>query len=309
MTLGKDAPFYGYFMSIKMLITSGIITLATLVLAAGLTLFFLSAMPMLALCLMIGAGWLFALLGLTLLARAMIDRNRSLLDKGVAAGIVDTNGIPVVELQEETAVIFTPAHQVVLDAILSFDISPIAERLNAIVDTAKKLHPCDILDNLKVAYPLGAADGVATRALDETVADEAYNKKYGKSLGVNGYVCQVAKVWAVYACVYNHIDDLRNAKDYPAIRKITRMSMAIGYLEELKKELERERELRPKISVEAWEALKLKTTPAIIKRPKQEQYFDYDEPQLTRWATEQSPKKVQQAEGLAEAAPKSATKA
>lgn len=290
------------------LIAGSTITLSTLALAAGLTLFLLSLMPMLALGLMIGAGGLFAALVSIAIAKAIIDYyTRPVLAKGIAAGMVDKDGIPIVELQEETAVTFTPAHQVVLDAILSFDISPIAERVNAIVETAKKIHPCDILDNLKVAYPLGAADGVAVRALDETVADEAYNKKYGKSLGVNGYVCQVAKVWAVYACVYNHIDDLRNAQNYPAIRKITRMAMAIGYLEELKKELERERELRPKISVEAWEALKLKTTPAIIKRPKQEQYFDYDEPQLTSWAS--MTKKEQQAEGIAEAAPKSATKA
>jgi hypothetical protein len=296
-------------MSIKMLITSGVITLSTLALAAGLTLFFLSTMPILALVLMIGAGWLFALLGLTLFARAMIDRNSSLLDKGIAAGIVDTNGIPIVEVQEDTDVIFTPAHQALLNAILSFDITPILDRVNAIVATAIKIDPCDILYNLPKAYPLGASNGVATRSLDETVADEAFNKKYGKSLGVKGYVCQVAKVWAVFTCVYNHIDDLRTAKDYPALIVISRMAMAIGYLEELKKELERERELRPKISVEAWEALSLKTKPPIIKRPKQEQVFDYDESQLTRWALGQASKKAQQAEGIAEAVPESALKA
>lgn len=292
------------------LLAGGTITLSTLALAAGLTLFLLSLMPMLALGLMIGAGGLFAALVLIACAKAVIDYyTRPILTKGIAAGVVDTNGIPIVTVQEETAVIFTPAHQAVLDAILSWDITPIAKRVNAVVETAKKIHPCDILNNLPIAYPLGAADGVAVRALDETVADEAYSQKYGKSLGVNGYVCQVAKVWAVYACVYNHIDDLRNAKDYPAIRTITRMAMTIGYMEELKKELERERELRPKISVEAWEALSLKTTPPIIKRPKQEQVFDCDEPQLTSWAAEQQLKKAQQANGIAEAAPMLAVRA
>lgn len=272
------------------LIAGGTITLLTLALPAGLTLFLLSIMPMMALGLMIGGGGLFATLVLIACAKAIIDYyTRPILAKGIAAGIVDSKGIPIVTVQEETDVKLTPVHQAVLDAILSWNIRPISERVNAIVETAKKINPCDILNNLPIAYPLGAADGVAVRALDETVADEAYNNKWRNSLGVNGYVCQVAKVWAVYACVYNHIDDLRNAKDYPAIRTITRMAMTIGYMEELKKELERERELRPKISVEAWEALKLKTNSSIIKRPKQ--------PAIQ---SETLSKKADKAEGIAE---------
>lgn len=262
----------------------------TLALAAGLTLFLLSIMPMMALGLMIGGGGLFAALVLIACAKAIIDYyTRPILAKGIAAGVVDSKGIPIVTVQEETAVIFTPGHQVVLDAILTWDITPISERVNAIVETAKKIQPCDILNNLPIAYPLGAENGGATRNLEETTIDQDFGRKWGKSLGVNGYICQVAKVWAVYTCVYNHIDDLRNTKDCPVIVKIQRMAIAIMCIEELKRELELERELRPKISVEAWEALSLKTSPPIIKRPNQPAIL-----------SETLSKKADKAEGIAE---------
>lgn len=217
--------------------------------------------------------------------------------KGIAVGIVDKDARPIIELQEDTLVKLTAAHQALLAALLKLDITPIAEQVNKEVTTAKKIQPCEILDNLPKTYPLGAVNGGATRAQDETVKDEAFGNKWRGSLGVNGYVCQVAYMWAAYSSAYNYIDNLRNTKNCHPMMVISFMAGAIGWLEELNKRLERTRELQPKINVEAWEVLR--TSPPIIKRPKKEPFFDNEAEQLTRWA--ESSKKALEADGIAEA--------
>lgn len=284
------------------LIAGGTITLSTLALAAGLTLFFLSLMPVLALGLMIVAGGLFTALVLIISIKAIIDRNRPILEKAIAARVVDEDGIPIVKVIDEKDVKLSGEQIALLADIKNLPLRKLHAAVDEEIDTAKKIQPCDVMNNLKIAYPLGAQNGVATRALDETVADEAFNQKWSKSLGVNGYVCQVAKVWALFTCVYNHIDDLKNTKGYSDYTLLCRMANVIGYLVLLKAEIKRAQELRPKLSVEAWEALSLKASPPIIKRQRAQQvsYIDYDEAQLKTWAGGLTLKKAPQAEGIAE---------
>jgi len=267
-------------------IFSAFFTLGASIFIAGLTLLFAISIPALSLALLAVGGALLVSLGiaaiyqratkpapepkpLSLIDAAPEPKPLSLIDAAKAAGVLNEqlqNNPP--EFTEEGEITLTAAHHELLKRLNEIDLAGLGEEVDNLIKQTSKIYPCEILRDVKKAYPLGAVGGGAARSQAETARDGAFKTQYENSNGIMRLICLVSECRANYAGLFNHVDDLANTQGYSDLIKFIRLGNALVFLVELEKAIKAAKEKYEEIV-----KLPIFFAPKPIKQSKDNDYY------------------------------------
>lgn len=168
----------------------------------------------------------------------------TLKEKGMTAGLINRHGSPIPPALIDEDDFHLTQEQIELGEELKekTHLENPGQKADKLIALAAKIHPCEVIENVKKSYAMGSVNGSACRSQEDLVKDEAFSRDYQGKKTIQGWTAEVLNCRAKYAAAFNHCDDLNNTEGLHDLLKFNRIASAIGYYLELEEALKNAKE-------------------------------------------------------------------